>query len=279
MEVDASASRVNWWSSDKCLAYYNVAVSGVPATLNSQGCRIRLAKEFPGRIFDRAVSIGCATGSKEMALITDGLVKHFDLWEINQASIDKGEQCAAELGLADQVTFRKGDVFADRSPRYDLVYWDHSLHHMSDVDDALAWSVSVLRPGGVILMNDYVGPNRLQWRKDEVRRANSFIRRAMHDRGIASREVPYSTLFSKLRQRYRDPSEAPQSENILQACAKNLPSVSVEPLGGTFINILGPIVIPAVADDSPVIDELLSEDAALRDEGSSHFVFALWSRP
>uniref|UniRef100_UPI00286A39BF hypothetical protein n=1 Tax=Phenylobacterium sp. TaxID=1871053 RepID=UPI00286A39BF len=60
---------------------------------------------------------------------------------------------------------------------------------------------------------------------------------------------------------------------------RNLPGVKVERIGGTFINILGPFVVPAVGDDNPALDELLAADAALREAGSSHFIFALWAKP
>lgn len=274
-----NSGRVNWWSSSKCQSYYNQALCGEAAlTSGSEGVRRRLAKDFPGRVFERAVSIGCGPAAKELALITDGLVGHFDLYEIAQTRIDQGRKSAEALGVLDRITHRSGDVFkAERKPEYDLVYWDHSLHHMSDVDDAVAWSKAVLKPGGVIVINDYVGPNRLQWTPAEVARANAFLDESAVRRGVPVRKLHRSNIISWLKMYRRDPSEAPQSELILAAAQRHLPGVKFEPVGGTFLNILGGVVVPLVTEDSPVIDEMLAADRQLLKEGSAHFTFAIWS--
>jgi len=274
-----NSGRVNWWSSEKCQAYYNAAVCGEPVTGSSEGCRRRLRQLYPDRVFRNAVSVGCGEGSKELALLADGLVESFDLWEISEKRAATGTANLERMGLADRARYRVGDAFAaERTPAYDLVYWDHSLHHMSDVDDALAWSAAILRPGGVVLINDYVGPNRLQWRRFEVDRANAFLRRALISSGVDVRMVRHSDLLSRLRMWRRDPSEAPQSEKIEQAVERRLPGLRLQGIGGTFLNILGGVVVPAAADDHPAIDSLLAEDAKLREEGSSHFAFGIWEK-
>jgi hypothetical protein len=146
---------------------------------------------------------------------------------------------------------------------------------MSDVDAALAWSVDSLRPGGFVMINDYVGANRLQFPRVEADRANAFRRR----HGVPGRTV-YATPLTRLRQWRRDPSEAPQSELIAEAIARRLPGAVLEPIGGTFLNMLGGDVVPFVrGDDHPVMGAMLAEDRQLRDEGSSHFAFALWQKP
>lgn len=41
------------------------------------------------------------------------------------------------VGVEDQVTFCVRDAFLLREEgQYHLMYWDNSLHHMMDVDDA-----------------------------------------------------------------------------------------------------------------------------------------------
>jgi len=273
---EANWSDANWWSSSACLAYYNHAVCGEPRTLASEGCRVRLAKALRGRVLDRGVSIGCGTGAKEIALLTDGLVQHFDLWEIAPHIGEVGAKDAAAAGVGDRVTYSIGDAFkTDPNGAYDLVYWDHSLHHMSDVDGALAWSVAALKPGGFVLINDYVGPNRLQFSRAEVDRANAF-----RDRHGVPGRTAYATPFTRLNQWRRDPSEAPQSELIADAISARLPGATLEPIGGTFLNMLGGAVIPFTrAEDNEIVHALIAEDRELRGDGSYHFAFALWQKP
>ena len=275
-ERQENSHRVNWWSSPTCRAYYNQAVCGEPVSGPSEGCRVVLRRALNGRKLDRAVSVGCGVGMKEIAILEDGLAQSFDLWEISNTVADEGRRNAAAAGVGDRVTYRVGDVFAE-TPQgvYELVHWDHSLHHMSDVHAALAWSVKVLRPGGFVMINDYVGPNRLQFTRKETDRANAFLARA----GIAYR-LGHSNIVTRLRQWYRDPSEAPQSEVIAAAIARHLPGAELAPIGGTMLNMLGGTVVPFAKDENnPVLKAFVDEDAKFRSEGYSHFAFTLWQKP
>src|SRR5258708_27501395 len=172
MAISALASRawereekshgVTWWSSAICRAYYNAAVCGELVSGTSEGCRVVLRRALNGRELDRAISVGCGTGIKELAILEDGLVRSFDLWEIANTVADEGRRNAAASGLQDRVAYHVGDAFAEaQEGASDLGHWDHSLHHMSDVDAAVAWSVKALRPGGFAMINGYIGPNRL----------------------------------------------------------------------------------------------------------------------
>jgi SAM-dependent methyltransferase len=275
-EREENSHRVNWWSSAMCRAYYNAAVCGELVSGTSEGCRVVLRRALNGRELDRAISVGCGTGIKELAILEDGLVRSFDLWEISNTVADEGRRNAAASGLENRVAYHVGDAFAEtQAGGYDLVTWDHSLHHMSDVDAAVAWSVKALRPGGFVMINDYIGPNRLQFLRTETDRANAFLARA----GVA-RRIPRSTVVSKLRQWWRDPSEAPQSESIAEAVARHMPGADLASIGGAMLNMLGPVIVPFAKDeDDPVLRAFLDEDAKFKAEGYSHFAFALWRKP
>lgn len=273
-EQDEGEQWVSWWTSPKCLAYYNAQICGRPVSGSSEGCRVRLADAAGGRKLELGVSVGCGDASKELALLQDNLVERFELWEISPRFVERGRRAAERLGLLDRIQYRSGDAFQEpAAPRFDLVYWDHSLHHMSDVSKALEWSVASLRPGGFVIINDYVGPNRLQFTRDEVALANDFLAR----HGITDPH-PKSTLISRLRQWWRDPSEAPQSELIAHAVRRHLPGADLEPIGGTFLNMLGARVVP-LGEDSSQVDRLIQEDAVMKARGFHHFAFAIWQKP
>jgi len=273
-DAETSNSWVNWWSSAACQSHYNFAVCGEAAPGSSEGCRIRLRRLLNGGKLSHGVSVGCGAGSKEIALLQDGLVDRFDLWEIAPRLAREGEDAAEKAGVGDRVTYRIGDAFAETPEgSYDLVYWDHSLHHMSDVQAALAWSVRVLRSGGVVMINDYIGANRLQFPNWQIRRANDFLRR----HGLPGR-LPPSSPWRRLRQWIKDPSEAPQSEDIEAAIHQQLPGAEIEHIGGAFLNMLGGAVVPLCDDESPVLKAMLEEDDQLRREGCSHFAFTLWRK-
>jgi SAM-dependent methyltransferase len=272
-EEDQAKQWVNWWTSPKCNAYYNAQICGRPVPGSSEGCRVRLADAAKGRKLELGVSVGCGAASKEMAFLQDEIVERFELWEIAPKLAETGRQAAERLGLLDRIDYRVGDAFGQSvTPRFDLVYWDHSLHHMSDVSKALEWSVASLKPGGFVVINDYVGPNRLQFTRQEVDLANDFLAR----NGFTDRHQK-SNLITRLRQWWRDPSEAPQSEMIPEAIKRNLPGAELEPIGGTFLNMLGGRVAP-LGEDSSQIDALIREDGEMKERGFHHFAFAIWQK-
>ncbi len=197
-----------------------------------------------------------------------------DLWEVSAKTAEEGQAEAKRRGIGDRIAYHVGDAFSAVREPYDLIYWDHSLHHMSDVAQAIRWSARSAKPGGFVMINEYVGPNRLQISDLEVSRANAFLQR----HGVAKR-IKRSSVISYLKQWRRDPSEAPQSERILNAIVLNLPDVDLRVIGGAMMNILGATVVPTVPDDDPLLLDLLKEDTALMQEGVSHYAFAFWQRP
>jgi SAM-dependent methyltransferase len=175
------------------------------------------------------------------------------------------------------MTFHAADAFARPHAPYDLVYWDHALHHMLDVRKALDWSVAALAPGGLLVVNDYVGPTRLQWTRPEVRMARAYMAAAAPHLGGA-RPVRYKIpLISRWRMALRDPSEAPQSDRIL-AAARAACGGFLEPIGCAMINICGPVVVPATDEGNPALPLLIEWDRRAEAAGFAHFAFGIWQK-
>jgi hypothetical protein len=129
------------------------------------------------------------------------------------------------------------------------------------------------------MINDYFGPNRLQWRREEVNLCNKFLDDIDRKHGTSLRRVPHSNIFTRLRMYHRDPSEAPASEAIASAIVRQLGSdAQVRPVGGMMINILGSIIVPAFPDNHPAIAALVEADSAALAAGHWHFGFLLWQK-
>lgn len=266
-----------WWASPALRAHVDRRIcpdheTGVPGLLRTV---------VGGRTLARGVSVGAGTGAKELRLLRTGLVEHFTLYELSEARAEKARAGAAAAGLGERVTVRVADAFAEpAAPRHDLVYWDHALHHMMDVDAALAWSVASLRPGGVLLVNDYVGPTRLQWTRTEVDRARAFLAAHADALGVRPGSLRYSTPLGRLRQMVRDPSEAPQSDRI-EAAFERRCGGAMRPVGGAMIHLCASHVLAVAGadDDHPLLGELVRADLAALEAGLYHFAAAGWVKP
>ena len=178
-----------------------------------------LERALEGRKLRAGLSIGAGNGRKEIALVQAGLVERFALYELSNELGARARRAIAESGLTGQMTVHIADAFAAAHPPYDLVYWDHALHHMLDVDATVRWSVDALAPGGLLMINNYVGPTRLQWTREQVALARRYMEAAAPHLG-ARPHVPQKTVLHRWRLMLRDPSEAPQSDRILSACRR-----------------------------------------------------------
>ncbi|MFK5600343.1 class I SAM-dependent methyltransferase [Methylobacterium sp. HMF5984] len=204
----------------------------------------------------KAISVGCGTGAKEMRLIQAGVVSHFHLCDLSSVSLEQGKQIAQEWGLSDKVSFAHGNAFDNiKNQEYDLVYWDNALHHMPSADDAVRWSLEILRPGAWFLMTEFVGANRFQWTEEAVELINA-VRNSLNDECFHNPrdpEHPWPRHFRRptLEEMEYDPSESVDAEAIIPALNNYFPNALIKHVGGTVYHVgLGDILtnIPEGSD-------------------------------
>jgi SAM-dependent methyltransferase len=181
---------------------------------------------------------------KEIQILADGSVAHFDCYELSKKRIEKGREDAAKRGLADKIDFYAEDAFAtDLSGKYDLVFWSHALHHMMDVRYALEWSKDCLVDGGLIVIDDYVGPTRMQY-SEEVLDIQSSIRAALASNPYflvnpCKPGVSFPIRCSNVDPvalAVKDPSECADSGRILSSIKEVFPHAEIRLTGGHVYN-------------------------------------------
>lgn len=230
----------------------------------------------------------------EMVLIKEGLVRSFDLYELSGKRIEKGKEIAKEFGVEDRVTFSQKDAFEvvpDSS--VDFVHWNSSLHHMMNVDAAVAWSHRVLKPNGMFYMDDFVGPTRWQW-SDEGLAIGTRIRSLLPAKYLRNpyypekgREFfdPQVRRPSAQRVQQQDPSEAADSERILDSVRRYFPDAEITLTGGIVYHMTLSQILhnfdEASEHDTVLLDLLmLIDELCIRVPGlESHFATAFaWKR-
>jgi SAM-dependent methyltransferase len=268
--------------------------------------RAHVAKRIAGREFDSistalaeralarypveapirsAVSVGSGNGMKEVGLTRGGYVASWDCFEISEVRAETALRVARRHGVEEKVRIRVEDAFEADCPEYDLVFWSHSLHHMLDIDHALRWSLDHLAPGGLFLMDEFVGPNRFQW-EDRTLEVAAQVRERLEERHLVVPENPRKHFPRRLERpsaaavARADPTESVASEEILGRLAELMPSADVVQLGGVVYHVaLSGIVTNFTDADEPLLRELLELDGALADAGHSVFAAATYRRP
>lgn len=237
------APAVAWWQSPAVVRHLNRKLCGEEIDGFAAGLRRWFAREIGSGKVERGVSVGCGTGGKELAFIKDGLVDRFDLYEISEVRVATGREIFRKAGLEGKVAFSLQDAFLDWTPqRYDIVHWDNSLHHMMDVHDAVKWSRTVLKPGGWLVLHDFIGASRFQF-SDRCYDFAGRARRALPQEYLESGYAPGTYLPTVLprvdRNRLiaKDPTEAADSERIVEAVSTHFPNGAWKMLGGAVYHL------------------------------------------
>ncbi|MBN2793027.1 methyltransferase domain-containing protein [Trichloromonas sp.] len=280
-------ARTRWWESPLVVQHYNAQICGYDISGTSQGIVSAIRQRCGSRLpFKHGISVGGSNGWKERILINEGIVEHFTVTEYSEELINEGIDLSEQQKLKNKIDFYLGDAFEKYSDpsSFDFVYWDNSLHHMFDVNSAVSWSRHVLNSNGIFVMNDFVGPNRMQYSDRSIKYASlgraflpkKYLSDPYNEGSYLDREIkrcnPIALAVS-------DPSECADSGRIIDAVKEHFPDASITFTGGTIYNSsLNDIL--ANFDEENETDRcilllLLQLDKECAFSGESHYAFAM----
>ena len=275
-------SRSQWWHFPQIKRHMNRIICGKPLDGMAGGDAHVLNELTGGRPYSKALSIGCGIASKEISLLRAGTVEQFVVYEISPKRISSGRRTAKRYGLSGRIEFRNKAVEFDAPPleTFDLVYWNNSLHHMLDVKSCLKWCRSALRPGGVIYLNDFVGPTRMQWPDEMIDVANR-IRESLPQRLLIGRDGTAAVSPKVARPSVRkliasDPTECADSGAILDAFKDLFPDPVIRLTGGVVYHLAlkGCLHNFRHESDDELLSILLAADEVIARLGMTHYAMA-----
>jgi SAM-dependent methyltransferase len=282
--VKRPSDKTRWWMHPAIIRHINRLVCGEPIDGPHFGFNRLLHGAMPEGGFRRAISIGCGSGGKEIRLLRENIVQHFDLFEISEPKIQLIRQKAAEHGVLDRVSWHHADAFErEIVGEFDLVYWNNSLHHMFDVQQAIAWSARALQSGGCFAMDDYVGPTRFQWTDLELEMA-ARVRALLPDRFLVNPRNPNAWLDRAPGRpdvqvmMAADPTEAADSGRILSAVKMAFPQARLIPTGGIIYHLALNDVLANFGEDEEdqaMLESLLLLDEILARSGHTQYAVAI----
>ena len=192
--------------------------------------------------FEHVASIGSGNGILERFICAlDGWVS-ITGHDISPASVEIAKASCSEFV---NVVFEVADLNSKQLPRecFDVVFAHGALHHIERLDWCLGEISSALKPGGLLFVNDYVGPQRFQYSDLQLRLANELlctVPSRWRKNATASRCDPESL-------RIQDPSEAVNSHFIEDTIKGHFTVIERKPRGGT---LLAPIFGMGCLDES-----------------------------
>lgn len=192
-----------------------------------------LLHQLQGRRFERALSIGCGTGSLERDLIQRGICQRIDAFDGAIASLAIARKEASGM----PIRYFAADFNRPVLPRgvYDAVFFHQSLHHVAKLERLLREVMLALKPEGLLYLDEYVGPSRTWWTDARYTRERELFRELVPEQARLTKELPFPIV-------YDDPSEAVQSGSIRKQLAVGFEVVGERGYGGNLLSLMCPAV-------------------------------------
>ena len=198
---------------------------------------------FPDGQAGDVLSLGCGTGHLDRIFAQRGLsMRSLTGFDISPAAVARAQALAGDASLGSTFRYRAVDLNHFDLPReaFDFVYFFQSLHHIEALEHVLDGVRKALRPGGLFLVNEFVGPSRFQWTPEQLRLATEQLDtlppalRKDLTTGRTKTAIHRSTVDEM---RAADPSEAVRSAEIETALRSRFEVIGEWNWGGT-INLL-----------------------------------------
>ncbi|MDR1718711.1 MAG: class I SAM-dependent methyltransferase [Dysgonamonadaceae bacterium] len=234
------------------------------------------------------LSLGSGGCNHELKLASGSVFSEITCVDIAQGQLDvAAEKAKSQDGskmrfvCADARTFLK-----QQKAKFDVVLFNASLHHFDHVDDLIKNQIyPILFPGGYLIINEYVGPNRLQFPAVQLAAINDALQLAPKQfRTIYGTSVVKNRFcgFGLLRMLLADPSECVDSAAILPAIHATFQTVVERPFGGNILmGALKNIAHHFVSDDSEtqsVLKAMSDAEDQYIAENPSDFMFGVYQK-
>lgn len=257
---------VSWMANPAVRRYINASISGDPDCWPIDW----LLRTFPGLHVPSALSIGCGTGALERDLLARGICDRMTAFDGSQVSIDVARAEAGKANLSNRVTYFVADFNEPRLPAnaYDAVFFHQSAHHVAKLEKIFRAVLRALKPGGMLYLDEFVGPSRTDWHGERLAALRAFYARLPREARLHE-ELPVPI-------KPEDPSEAIRSSEILPQLRIGF---DVEHLRGYGGNILSVIFGNLRDHNDDLVDRLIEAERQILRAGEPPFHAVIVARP
>jgi SAM-dependent methyltransferase len=275
-------NQLAFWQSPVARAAINRRITGDPEL----GPETYFARRHgPTIVAPHALSLRASDAKLELALVEAGTCEQLIGLDDDQARIDFAAGRVPEP-LRKQVGFRRGTLEDFQAPGpLGAVVCRSFLHRRADLEDVVDRLAALLAPGGVIFVEDFVGPARFQWTDGQLETINRLLARlpdelltdlaATDGRRKRSVERPDSEAWLAANSQ-----EAVRSDEILPTLDARFERVEVCLYGGAVFHQLFSRIMGNFAGHPELVGVLMEVDALLTDSGalSSDYAWGVWRR-
>jgi len=230
----------HWVESPIVAEYMNRNISGDPAI---NWVEYSVGKYIRRSIAPRILSLACGGGALERDLLRLKPDAHIVAMDFSPGAIALARQRSAEAGQ--EIDYQVADLnVANLEPKaFDFVIATSALHHIAELEHLLRQVRDCLKPDGLLIANDYIGPNQLHWTPPQVAEINEILallpdryRRRISNPEEYKREFLGPSPAGTMNE--QDPTEAVRSSEIVPLTRRMFDLLEFKPFGGTLLQML-----------------------------------------
>lgn len=166
---------LRWWEAGSAIQeHINLKISGEPRT---GWIDYTLQTYFRSRMpLSRCLVLGCGGGELERALSQRKAFLQCDAYDVSERSIATARQKAKEQSI-DNIHYHIADInqLDLETDCFDMVWIGMAMHHFVALEHISEQIKAALKRDGLLILLEYVGPNRFQFPLRQKEVANSCL--------------------------------------------------------------------------------------------------------
>ena len=198
-----------------------------------------------GRLFltpppARMLALGSGMAWNEEHIVRRDYAGHVVAYEMSPQACERARVRFAEAGLSDRIEMRAADVLDDNLPdaSFDAVFVAAAIHHFDRIEEMFQLMHRVLKPGGLLVYDEYVGPDYHMYHQqcmDIIDEIDACLAPGYRHDHLVNRLrscVPAPSLEWMLQ---HDPSEGIHASQILPLTYQYFDVIDRADYGGTLV--------------------------------------------
>jgi SAM-dependent methyltransferase len=201
-------------------------------------------KKYISHPLQLGLNLGCGDGSLERYALRIGVCQKFEAFDVAEGGIDIARAEAVNLGIAANITYEVKDInsICLEESKYDIGFASMSAHHIGELEHVFSEVRKALKPSGVFVLNEFVGPTQFQWTDQQLVIMNDLLEilPGKYRTNISSpghvKDKIYKPSVTEMNS--YDPSEAIRSAEIIPLLPRYFNILEKIDYGGTILHIL-----------------------------------------
>jgi len=205
---------------------------------------IYFKKKYIPQPLQIGLTLGCGEGSLERHAIQIRICERFEAFDIADGAIVLAKAEAAKRDLQERIQYEVRDIniIALEEAKYDVIFACMSVHHFQRLEHIFSEISKAIKPGGFLVLNEFVGPSQFQWTNQQLAIINNLLallpvkyRKYVLFPGHSKDKCRRPTLKEM---NSIDPSEAIRSAEIIPLLLRRFQIIERFDYGGTILHIL-----------------------------------------